>query len=206
MMQAVSNRSSQEKVQKIASRIILRAPGSRRVMRLINRKLGYGELDFYINYLGGMTRFDKVKIREEFEISEDYDDYHYLRPLFRQYSHLHPLRKYSYIDFKTYLPNQILRKVDISSMKYSIEARVPFMDRSIVEFSLKLPVTWLVDASGRGKKILRELKVKLPESLRRGEKFGFSIPKHILSFSDNSARHKNENILDQHFSDFKRKV
>ena len=80
------------------------------------------------------------------------------------------------IDMLTYLPDDILTKVDRSSMLNSIESRAPFLDKDIIDFSINLPLSLKV-ASGKTKIILREiLKQKLPIKLFERPKMGFSIP------------------------------
>ena len=79
-------------------------------------------------------------------------------------------------DTMTYLPNDLLVKVDIASMAVSLEARSPFLDHHVIEFAASLPERFKV--RGRTtkyllKKVLREL---LPlENLTRG-KMGFGLP------------------------------
>jgi asparagine synthase (glutamine-hydrolysing) len=81
-----------------------------------------------------------------------------------------------FADTMTYLPNDLLVKVDIASMAVSLEARSPFLDHHVIEFAASLPEHLKV--RGRTtkyllKKVLREL---LPlENLTRG-KMGFGLP------------------------------
>ncbi len=81
-----------------------------------------------------------------------------------------------YLDFKTYLPDNILVKVDRMSMATSLEARVPLLDKNLVEFAFSLPMNHKIRGR-QGKWILKEsMRGILPdEILARGKK-GFSIP------------------------------
>ena len=80
-------------------------------------------------------------------------------------------------DCMTYLPNDILVKVDRMSMSHALECRNPFLDRHVVEFAARLPVSAKIGPDGRGKYILRHLlKRYLPESLYERPKRGFSVP------------------------------
>ncbi|HYZ26484.1 MAG TPA: asparagine synthase (glutamine-hydrolyzing) [Geminicoccaceae bacterium] len=81
-----------------------------------------------------------------------------------------------YYDTVTYLPDDILVKLDRASMAVSLEARVPLLDHRLVEFALQLPLEAKLQA-GRGKWLLRQLFTRyLPAELAERPKQGFAIP------------------------------
>jgi asparagine synthase (glutamine-hydrolysing) len=81
-----------------------------------------------------------------------------------------------YVDVKTYLTDDILVKVDRMSMAASLEARVPYLDRRLVEFALSLP-PGLKMRGLRTKVLLKDsFREELPPEIRRRGKQGFSIP------------------------------
>jgi asparagine synthase (glutamine-hydrolysing) len=76
------------------------------------------------------------------------------------------------LDQLTYLPDDILTKVDRASMAHSLEARVPLLTPDIVKFSWTLPLEWR-----QQKRLLKELTYRhIPKPLMDRPKMGFAIP------------------------------
>jgi asparagine synthase (glutamine-hydrolysing) len=87
-----------------------------------------------------------------------------------------PLYRAQYADFHTYLPDQILAKVDRASMGVSLEVRPPLLDHRFVERFAPLPARDKV-RNGRGKHALREaLRSRLPGEVLDRPKRGFDTP------------------------------
>jgi asparagine synthase (glutamine-hydrolysing) len=81
-----------------------------------------------------------------------------------------------YLDYKTYLPGDILTKVDRASMAHGLEVRVPFLDYTFVEWAARLP-TSLKLARGEGKAVLKKaLEPLLPHEILYRNKMGFAVP------------------------------
>jgi asparagine synthase (glutamine-hydrolysing) len=81
-----------------------------------------------------------------------------------------------YCDAVSYLPDDILCKVDRASMAVSLETRVPFLDRRVAEVAARIPIEMKV-ADGEGKRILRKLLHRdVPRELFDRPKAGFGIP------------------------------
>jgi len=79
-------------------------------------------------------------------------------------------------DLKTYLPNDILTKVDRMSMRNSLEARVPLLDHHLVELAARIP-SRLKIRGGVSKGILKRVMARyLPKEIIEKRKQGFSVP------------------------------
>lgn len=100
-----------------------------------------------------------------------------------------------YVDTVTYLPNDLLVKMDIATMANSIEARSPFLDHKLMEFSASIP-SELKLKGWTTKYILKEaLKRFLPEEILRRKKMGFGVP--ISKWFQNELKgYLKDNLLD----------
>ncbi len=81
-----------------------------------------------------------------------------------------------YVDLKTYLSDDILVKVDRMSMANSLEARVPFLDHGVVEFSFSVPARLKMKNYQRKYVLKKAMEGVIPDEILRKKKQGFSIP------------------------------
>ncbi len=84
--------------------------------------------------------------------------------------------RFMYVDGRTYLPGDILTKVDRAAMANSLETRVPLLDHRVVEFAWSLPMAYKC-SGGETKRVLRRLLARrVPPTLTERPKMGFGVP------------------------------
>jgi asparagine synthase (glutamine-hydrolysing) len=86
------------------------------------------------------------------------------------------LDRLQYMDAALYLPADILVKVDRMSMAHSLEARVPFLDRAVVELCRRIPSRLRMRGLTTKYLLRQAVADKLPTSVLRGKKRGFNVP------------------------------
>lgn len=104
------------------------------------------------------------------------------------------LRHMQLLDMLTYLPDDILQKVDRASMTVALEARPPFLDHRVIEMSWRLPRKFLI-RNGETKWLLRRILNRyLPRDLVARPKSGFAVP--LADWLRGPLREWAEDILD----------
>ncbi len=164
-----------------------------RIRNKIVREYCLSGLELYSCLLGGLLPFEK-KYRIKFGIPDSYDDYWHFRKFYREDISLY--KRLQYMDFCTYLPDDILTKVDRASMAASLEVRVPLLSTKLVEFSFSLPDDVRL-VGGEMKGLLKHaIKDFVPRQIIDRPKKGFSVPESKWRAGIFDKRFsKQENIL-----------
>lgn len=145
-----------------------RSPGDK--LHKISRILGASRPeDIYLDLIAQTKDQNRLVIGSFFARNALTDSSHW--PALREIEH-----RIMYLDSTTYLPDDILTKLDRAAMGVSLEGRVPFLDHRVVEFAWKLPLNMKI-RDGQGKYVLRQLLSRyVPESLTERPKMGFGVP------------------------------
>lgn len=150
------------------------------------------QLKLYSGYIGVFDRKLCRNWTRKYGIDGSYDTRWHLKKYY--VPDLPPLTRVRYLDFKTYLPGDILTKVDRTSMSVSLEARVPFLNRKLVEYVFELAEDECC-SSDCLKQLLKEAyKNIIPDEILYREKKGFAIPDNYVHISSGCGT-KYEEIL-----------
>ncbi|WP_321371071.1 asparagine synthase (glutamine-hydrolyzing) [uncultured Desulfuromusa sp.] len=118
-------------------------------------------------------------------------------------------------DLNFYLPDDLLKKVDMASMKASLECRAPFLDHHLVEFAMKIPPQMKVKGGELKYLIKKSLQPYLPNEILYRHKTGFGAPvsswmrgqlremvSDLLQPGCHAEMYLNRRVIDDIFSDF----
>ena len=135
---------------------------------------------YYMKYLKVKNSLSYSDISNRFKVSNSIFSACEIKSVLREYHFLSDevedgisrLELMMIGDFKGYLADDILHKVDRASMSYSLESREPFLDHKLIEFVATLPISYK-----ENKKILKDiLSNYIPKELFERKKSGFGIP------------------------------
>lgn len=132
-------------------------------------------------YMRWMQIFGEVHRREMYredfiEQLPDRDPFVFLEQAWNRSGGRDLISKASMTDLQTYLPCDLMTKVDIASMAHSLEARQPFLDYRLIEFAASLPIH-LKYRWRRGKRLLKEAFGEwIPAQIWNRPKMGFGVP------------------------------
>jgi asparagine synthase (glutamine-hydrolysing) len=143
------------------------------------RNVSLDPIDRYIDSISLFTELNKSSLySEEFQRQlggESWGD-----EMFRRYAASvntgNSLDSLLYLDSKTYLPGDILTKVDRMSMAVSLEARVPLVDHKLIEFVTRIPASLKMKATSTKHIFKRAVRGLVPDEILLRPKQGFGVP------------------------------
>ena len=165
------------------------------IRKMVNKNYCDELYELIPEYLYG-EKIDYYKLRKKLGIPLDYDDAWCYRRYYEK--DLPPITRMRYMDFMTYLPNDILTKVDRMSMLTSLEARVPLLDKDIVEFAFSLTQNEC-NPKNKSKGLFRlAYSEYIPDEMFERPKAGFMMPhRYMKSYG---------NIINKIYSDYNYKT
>ncbi len=168
----------------IASSIWQKLPASvnqKTLLRKIKRFLGSASLEPRSRYLQWIAIFQKAQRDQLYSASfrnslQSFQADHWLPEVYLQFPGRDIVTQTTAVDVVSYLPCDILNKVDIASMSVGLECRSPLLDHKIAEFTSRIPLDFKLKRK-TGKRILRDAFAELiPESILNRPKMGFGVP------------------------------
>ncbi|GAB6164869.1 asparagine synthase (glutamine-hydrolyzing) [Thermostilla marina] len=149
----------------------------RRAKRFLEA-INYDYLERYFDWLSIFNQTRRAMLyREEFLARlPEKDPIEFLRANYSTAARRDRVTAIALTDLQTYLPCDLMTKVDIASMAHSLECRPPFLEHELVEWAAQLPRSAKLHR-GRGKRILLDaFSDILPEPIRTRSKMGFGVP------------------------------
>ena len=156
--------------------------GKTNIIRRMKKAFLYADLspeDRLISYFFWMDERTRRGLYSR-DFLEKLEEYHPARPLMNSLGEIpgdtHPLEKMLYLDLKHFLTDHNLNYADKMGMASSVEVRVPFLDRDLVDYVSRIPPS-LKQRFFKGKWIFKKaMQPYLPEEIIRRAKSGFGVP------------------------------
>ena len=151
---------------------------SKRLLSVLNKPL----MERYLNWIS-YTRFDDVATLVNPAVFSGSVQYNYRDDVYSYFTqHLKGMEGTSlltqllYLNFKTYLPDDLLVKMDRMSMANSLEGRSPFLDRELIEYAFTIPDDMKLKGFNTKYNLKQTFKDILPKEIMRRGKMGFGVP------------------------------
>jgi asparagine synthase (glutamine-hydrolysing) len=156
----------------------VRQKSFRRRLKRFLESLGQSPQRRYLEWISIFNESRRAELYADDFLAElpDTDPLEFLLAAYRRSWARDPVTSTSLTDLVTYLPCDLMTKVDIASMAHGLECRAPFLDYRVVELAARMPLR-LKFRRGRGKRILLETFAELvPKAVKRRKKMGFGVP------------------------------
>jgi asparagine synthase (glutamine-hydrolysing) len=162
---------------RFAVRQLPQSDGYHGLRRALERYFAGAELPTLDRYSSWVSVFDRQVLAELLRNEENLDaGPASLRAAYGRAGALDPLDQILYVNFCTYLPDDLAVKMDRMSMAHSLEARSPFLDTALVEFMSRVPARHKVGARRVKPLLRRSFAPLLPSEIWRRRKHGFGVP------------------------------
>jgi asparagine synthase (glutamine-hydrolysing) len=149
----------------------------RRARSLLNTLAEDPATAFYLsNRFCDPAVWDRIITPELKQATQDYDPAEITRAHYRNANAPDHLSRILYADFKTYLPGDILVKVDRMSMANSLETRAPILDYRVVEYAASVPSHFKLRGSEKKYLLKKSFEGRLSDDILYRKKMGFSVP------------------------------
>jgi len=191
-------------------RVLPRSSRSKTRLRKLQRFFEHINEPAEARYLGWMTTFDEagrlaLYSDETLDLlastaaalpdQSDADPTSFLTRAFATAGRRDSVTRAMATDLATYLPGDLLVKVDLASMAHSLECRGPFLDHRVVELAMAMPLDRKIQARRGNSKIVlkRAFSDLLPAPIRKRSKMGFGVP--ISRWFRNELKHELRDVL-----------
>ncbi len=155
--------------------------GRRSFLRRVRRfteALGQPPIDRYMNWIQIFGEAQRLDLYQESFVEQlpDRNPNYFMRNAWRNAGNRDVVQCATSADLQTYMPCDLMTKVDIASMAHSLEARQPMLDYRLIEWAAALP-SHLKMRGGRGKRLLVDTYYDLlPRAIWNRSKMGFGVP------------------------------
>lgn len=168
----------------LASSVISRIPASaehRSFRRRLKRLLESLAQDPERRYLNWITIFNSSRLEwlvtpELWKLAQAEDPAACIFSAYEKYPHRDFITRTTATDIQTYLPCDILTKVDIASMAASLECRCPMLDHKVVELAARMPIEVKQTLKQSKKVLIETFRDLIPQNIQTRKKMGFGVP------------------------------
>ena len=171
-------------MRRMASSVVSRIPASaehrsfrRRLKRLVE-SLAQDPERRYLNWITifNSSRLEWLVTPELWKLAQAEDPAACIFEAYGRYPNRDFVTRTTAVDVQTYLPCDILTKVDIASMAYSLECRCPMLDHKVVELAARMPIE-VKQSLKQSKRVLVEtFRDLIPRTIQNRKKMGFGVP------------------------------
>jgi len=149
----------------------------RRGKRLL-QTLAQDSEERYLNWISIFNRvaLQQVASADLHQLTNDIDPAQCIFDTYARYPNRDFVSRTTAVDLETYLPGDLLTKVDIASMHVGLECRSPMLDHRVVELAARMPIE-VKQSMKQGKRVLTEtFRDLIPDDIQTRKKMGFGVP------------------------------